>query len=189
MKTIAETAVEYARAEMGREVRIAATLDCGSSAMALCIALDGDEDFALVLAAAIATHVWAVVAETDVADYRRNDPDAPVPCWCGMTVRKSRLHYPGGDPECGAAHRPASPCEDCGSEPHPGPCHTDDDLPPGYDDVPPQCHECAAYAVDGTDGWTERTVDLDPGNAEVGPDPHLCVVVICPTCAAREVRR
>jgi hypothetical protein len=65
-------ALDYARREMGRRVRVAGVLDAGSHSFVLLDARDGDEPFALVLAAAIATHEWAVVEETDVEDYFRN---------------------------------------------------------------------------------------------------------------------
>ena len=58
-----------------------------------------------------------------------------------------------------------------------------DSLPEG-DDTPNQCHECGAYNVDRAT-WQQVEVDLDPGNAEVGPDPYLCTVSVCPACAVR----
>jgi len=29
------------------------------------------------------------------------------------------------------------------------------------------------------------TVDLDPGDSEVGPRPNICDVAICPECSAK----
>lgn len=29
-----------------------------------------------------------------------------VHCWCGMVVDEGRMHYPGGEPEDGPAHKP-----------------------------------------------------------------------------------
>lgn len=50
-----------------------------------------------------------------------------------------------------------------------------------------QCWTCGhmACAEHGADfaGWTRRTVDTDPGNPEVGPDPYVIDVDICSDCS------
>lgn len=49
------------------------------------------------------------------------------------------------------------------------------------DDTPDQCYECGSYNVDG-DEWHQEERDTDPGDAEVGPQPCLSTVSICPVC-------
>lgn len=53
---------------------------------------------------------------------------------------------------------------------------------PGY-----QCYGCRTYIGPEHIGqtWFDHLVDLDPGNPEVGPDPDLQEVLLCPTCHAR----
>lgn len=51
-----------------------------------------------------------------------------------------------------------------------------------------QCYECGTFASaehgDTFEGWTKRTVDLDPGDPEVGPQPCVTDVDVCPRCKA-----
>ncbi len=39
-----------------------------------------------------------------------------IQCWCGMSCPSNYIHYPGGEPEDGPAHRPEPPCEQCGMQ-------------------------------------------------------------------------
>lgn len=50
-----------------------------------------------------------------------------------------------------------------------------------------QCYGCWAYVTEKNLGetWFEVLADLDPGNPEVGPDPDIQTVLLCPTCHAR----
>lgn len=52
---------------------------------------------------------------------------------------------------------------------------------PDYAQTPDQCADCGAYNTEG-DPWKQETRDLDPGNGEVGPDPYIATVSICPVC-------
>lgn len=59
-----------------------------------------------------------------------------------------------------------------------------------------QCYCCGKMAsaehgdfrpdgtLDSFEGWTSRTVDLDPGDPEVGPQPCVTDVDFCPDCPA-----
>jgi hypothetical protein len=52
---------------------------------------------------------------------------------------------------------------------------------PDGDQTPDQCYDCGAYNVDGDD-WKQEVRDLDPGDGEVGPDPCISTVSVCPVC-------
>ncbi len=71
-REIRAEAERYAVEEMGREARAVFVLDHGKYALAYLRATDGDEDFALELVAATATHEWSVIEETDAEDFVRN---------------------------------------------------------------------------------------------------------------------
>lgn len=47
-----------------------------------------------------------------------------------------------------------------------------------------QCHECGEYQKPGVE-WETEMVDLDPGNAEVGPQPDVQEVATCPECLGK----
>lgn len=53
-----------------------------------------------------------------------------------------------------------------------------------------QCWACGKMASaehgDRFEGWTTQTVDTDPGNAEVGPDPCIIDVDVCRECSAHD---
>lgn len=52
--------------------------------------------------------------------------------------------------------------------------------PPG-DGTPEQCAGCGDYNTSGQP-WPLCTVDLDPGDPEVGPQPDIADVPLCPRC-------
>ena len=47
---------------------------------------------------------------------------------------------------------------------------------------PEQCYDCGAVNEDASKPWATETVDADPGDPEVGPQPHIMDVSICPAC-------
>jgi hypothetical protein len=53
--------------------------------------------------------------------------------------------------------------------------------------TPEQCHECGAYRIGDAPGWKTETVDLDPGDPEVGPQPDVQEVPICSPCWQRNL--
>jgi hypothetical protein len=59
--------------------------------------------------------------------------------------------------------------------------------PPGYQEPPEQCYCCGKYNTEG-EIWQMITVDLDPGDPEVGPDPDIQDVAICFDCEKSEDR-
>jgi hypothetical protein len=52
------------------------------------------------------------------------------------------------------------------------------------DDQPDQCHSCGEYQKPG-ELWERETVDLDPGDAENGPDPDIQEVSTCALCLGK----
>ena len=51
------------------------------------------------------------------------------------------------------------------------------------DEYPEQCYDCGRRKKDGEKGWKSVKRDLDPADAEVGPDPDIQTVAVCPECA------
>jgi hypothetical protein len=47
-------------------------------------------------------------------------------------------------------------------------------------------HRASAEHGDSFEGWATVTVDNDPGDAEVGPQPDVIDVDVCPECAGHE---
>lgn len=50
---------------------------------------------------------------------------------------------------------------------------------------PDQCGLCSEYNTTG-EIWPTVTIDDDPGDPEVGPDPHIIDVSVCPACQAKQ---
>lgn len=58
-------------------------------------------------------------------------------------------------------------------------CTEESETPPDYPESPPQCGLCGKYNPGRT--YTV-TMDLDPGNPKVGPEPDIRDVEVCETC-------
>lgn len=54
------------------------------------------------------------------------------------------------------------------------------------DEYPDECYNCGKVKKAGEAGWKTVTMDLDPGDREVGPQPDIQEVGLCPSCAQKE---
>lgn len=114
-----------------------------------------------------------------------------VRCWCGMYVARGRLHYPGDGPEDGPAHKPSAenpnepqgpeplaPCTCSGAETG---CEHSEWCPQSQFEGPNLCWVCNEEIT--KDQPSEMvTVDDDPGDPEVGPQPDIMDVLVHSKC-------
>lgn len=122
-----------------------------------------------------AARMDALHAEAILDDAARYQATCP---WCGSSATPERNR------EKDEKRRKLNPwkCADCGGV---GGAIDFWSPEPEGSPSPDQCYLCGSYRTPADEAWTVVTIDLDPGDAEVGPQPNVQNVPVCAPCARR----